>query len=76
MLVVHMAPVLFKSFLCDSFFFHVLFKVNVANVTNFHHGNHFVSDNFITLTFVALFFCVIVLCLPFPAILFKNVDIL
>ena len=77
MLIVDMAPALSKSILCDRFFFHVLITINVANVTNFHGGNQFLSDNFLTVTFIALFsVSFLVLCLPSPAMLFKNDDIL
>ena len=69
-----------KSFLCDRFFFLDLIKVNVANVTNFYmfyDSNQFLSDNFLTMTFIALFFCAIsCLLLTFPAMLFKNDDLL
>ena len=80
MLLVHMVPALSKSFLCDRFFFHDLITVNVANVTNFYmfyDSNQFLSDNFLTMTFIAHFSVpFLVLCLPSPAMLFKNDDLL
>ena len=66
---VHMVPELSKSFLCDRFFFHDLITVNVAKPV--------LSDNFLTVTFIALFSVpFLVLCLPSPAMLFKNDDLL